>query len=261
MESVLVVRASARARSCSASPLLAALRGRLSRLARDVRREHPAPAAATVAVRPRVSSASFSHFGSLDHLYVVFESEDAIGDHGDLVDHYVEALRRAPEIESVDAQLFEPGKDWSYLLRPRAVPARRRRRGGGARPLRAAATRRRDRARARPPVDAVGADQGARAAGSARAPDDAARSHGTREGDSPRSTRPQEGYVSPDGHSRLVMVKPKGRPSTPTSARRSSPDWPPSRRRLGGRRRTTPTPAPSRSRPPARIASRSRPNS
>jgi hypothetical protein len=31
------------------------------------------------------------------------------------LDRYVEALRHAPEIESVDAQLFEPGKDWSYL--------------------------------------------------------------------------------------------------------------------------------------------------
>ena len=55
------------------------------------------------------------NFGSLDHLYVVFETAGAIGDHGELVDRYVEALRRAPEIESVDAQLFEPGKDWSYL--------------------------------------------------------------------------------------------------------------------------------------------------
>jgi predicted exporter len=54
-------------------------------------------------------------FGSLDHLYIVFESEDAIGGHRDLVDAYVGALRKAPEIESVDAQLFEPGKDWSYL--------------------------------------------------------------------------------------------------------------------------------------------------
>ena len=54
-------------------------------------------------------------FGSLDHLYVVFESADSIGDHADLVDAYVEALRQAPEIESVDAQLFDAGKDWSYL--------------------------------------------------------------------------------------------------------------------------------------------------
>ena len=54
-------------------------------------------------------------FGSLDHLYVMFESSDPIGQHGDLVDAFVEALRKAPEIESVDAALFEPGKDWSYL--------------------------------------------------------------------------------------------------------------------------------------------------
>ena len=55
------------------------------------------------------------NFGSLDHLYVVFDSKEAIGDHAALVDGYVDLLRRAPEIESVDAQLFEPGKDWSYL--------------------------------------------------------------------------------------------------------------------------------------------------
>src|SRR5437899_2521521 len=54
-------------------------------------------------------------FGSLDHLYIVFESADLIGDHRELVDGYVEGLRQAPEIESVDTQLFEPGKDWSYL--------------------------------------------------------------------------------------------------------------------------------------------------
>src|SRR5579863_8382137 len=45
-------------------------------------------------------------FGSLDHLYIVFESADAIGDHHDLVDAYVARLRLAPEIESIDAQLF-----------------------------------------------------------------------------------------------------------------------------------------------------------
>src|SRR5712691_4588058 len=54
-------------------------------------------------------------FGSLAHLYVVFESADAISEHSDLVDAYVEKLRRVPEVQSVDAQLFEPGKDWSYL--------------------------------------------------------------------------------------------------------------------------------------------------
>jgi len=54
-------------------------------------------------------------FGSLDHLYVVFDSDESIGEHEDLVDAYVEGLRNAPEIESVDSQLFESGKDWSYL--------------------------------------------------------------------------------------------------------------------------------------------------
>src|SRR5476649_1122939 len=53
-------------------------------------------------------------FGSLDHLYIVVESADAISEHSELVDAYVAQLRRAPEIES-DAQLFESGKDWSYL--------------------------------------------------------------------------------------------------------------------------------------------------
>jgi predicted RND superfamily exporter protein len=55
-------------------------------------------------------------FGSLDHLYLVFEAQDGIANHSDLVDAYVAGLRQAPEIESVDAELFEPGKDWSYLL-------------------------------------------------------------------------------------------------------------------------------------------------
>lgn len=54
-------------------------------------------------------------FGSLDHVYVVFESPDSIDDRADFVDAYVEALRGAPEIASVDAQIFEPGKDWTYL--------------------------------------------------------------------------------------------------------------------------------------------------
>src|SRR3989304_2637946 len=35
-------------------------------------------------------------FGSLDHLYVVFESPDGIADHEDFVDAYATALRQAP---------------------------------------------------------------------------------------------------------------------------------------------------------------------
>jgi predicted exporter len=55
-------------------------------------------------------------FGSLDHLYIVFESDGAIAEHTGLVDAYVEGLKHVPEVESVDAELFEPGKDWTYLL-------------------------------------------------------------------------------------------------------------------------------------------------
>ena len=54
-------------------------------------------------------------FGSLDHLYLEFDADDGIGEHSEFVDAYVETLRKAPEIESVDSQLFEPGKDWGYL--------------------------------------------------------------------------------------------------------------------------------------------------
>jgi predicted RND superfamily exporter protein len=54
-------------------------------------------------------------FGSLDHLYVEFDADEGIGGHADFVDDYTERLARAPEIESIDAQLFEPGKDWNYL--------------------------------------------------------------------------------------------------------------------------------------------------
>jgi predicted RND superfamily exporter protein len=54
-------------------------------------------------------------FGSLDYLYILFEADDGIADHGDLVDAYVDELRKLPEMASVDAQLFEPGKDWGYL--------------------------------------------------------------------------------------------------------------------------------------------------
>ncbi len=55
------------------------------------------------------------NFGSLDQLYILFESPGPIGEHADFVDAFVGELRRAPEVQSVDARLFEPGKDWSYL--------------------------------------------------------------------------------------------------------------------------------------------------
>ncbi len=59
-----------------------------------------------------------SVFGSFDRVYVVFETPEgeSIDDYAPLVDRYAELLRREPEIARVDTQLFDPGKDWSYLF-------------------------------------------------------------------------------------------------------------------------------------------------
>jgi predicted exporter len=59
-----------------------------------------------------------SAFGSFDRVYVVFEVQEgeSIDDHAPLVDKYAEILRREPEISRVDTQLFDPGKDWSYVF-------------------------------------------------------------------------------------------------------------------------------------------------
>ncbi len=57
-------------------------------------------------------------FGSFDRVYVVFEAPEgeSIDDYAPLVDRYAELLRRDPEIARVDTQLFDPGKDWSYVF-------------------------------------------------------------------------------------------------------------------------------------------------
>lgn len=73
---------------------------------------------------PRKSPAarSFSlylqQFGTVDRLYLLFEVPPGkdIADSEAFVDRYVERLRRAPEIASVDAELFDDLKDWSYLF-------------------------------------------------------------------------------------------------------------------------------------------------
>ncbi len=68
---------------------------------------------------PAVKSfdAYLKHFGTFDHIYVLFEVPDGhrISDAEDFVNRYVEQLRKAPEIESVDAELFDDVKDWNYL--------------------------------------------------------------------------------------------------------------------------------------------------
>ena len=150
-------------------------------------------------------------FGSLDHLYVVFESADAIGDHTDLVDAYVEALRHTPEIESVDAQLFEHGKDWSYLSDRELFLLGT---DGAAEAL----------SRLRPPrLDEELAH--ARELLSVPSPQVKAlvqqdplglltmlRDRMSREKGIVTFDPTQEGYVSQDGRSRLVVAKPRGAP-------------------------------------------------
>jgi predicted RND superfamily exporter protein len=66
----------------------------------------------------RSFDAYLEHFGTFDHVYVVFEVPPGsrISDGEDLVDRYVEELRKAPEIASVDAELFDDVKDWNYLF-------------------------------------------------------------------------------------------------------------------------------------------------
>jgi len=69
---------------------------------------------------PAVQSfdAYLRHFGTIDHVYVLFEVPPGaqISDGEAFVDEYVDRLRRAPEIASVDAELFDDVKDWSYLF-------------------------------------------------------------------------------------------------------------------------------------------------
>lgn len=56
-------------------------------------------------------------FGSLDHLYVVFEAPTGhtVDDYQEQIDGFVARLKALPEIERVDAGLFGEGRDWRYL--------------------------------------------------------------------------------------------------------------------------------------------------
>jgi predicted exporter len=150
-------------------------------------------------------------FGSLDHLYIMFESPDDISEHGDLVSAYAEGLRGAPEIDSVDAELFEPGKDWTYLAdrtlyllgADAAVDALTRFRPPGlhneivhARDLLSAPSAQVKALVQQDPLglfsilrDRIGQDKGFIALDPT-----------------------QPGYVSRDGRARLLIVKPKGAP-------------------------------------------------
>jgi len=58
-----------------------------------------------------------ARFGAADHLYIVFETVNdvLVEDASDVIEAYLERLRALPEIAKVDAGLFEPDKDWTYL--------------------------------------------------------------------------------------------------------------------------------------------------
>ena len=58
-----------------------------------------------------------ARFGSLDQLYVVFSAPDgqSIADYGDQIDTWVAALRAAPEITRVDAGVVDQTRDFSWL--------------------------------------------------------------------------------------------------------------------------------------------------
>jgi predicted RND superfamily exporter protein len=150
-------------------------------------------------------------FGSLDHLYIVFESADAIGDHSDLVDAYVEELRKAPEIASVDVQLFEPGKDWGYLYDREldllgstgAAEALTRLRPPGLD---------REIAHARELLSVPSSDVKALVQQDPVGLLGLLRDRMGRQNGFAAFDPTQAGYVSKDGHSRLVIVKPAGAP-------------------------------------------------
>ena len=150
-------------------------------------------------------------FGSLDHLYVVFESTDPIGGHAGLVQAYVEGLRKAAEVESVDSALFEEGKDWSYLYDRELVllgPA------GAAEALSRLRPPALDRelAHARDLLQTPSSDVKTLVQQDPLSLLTLLRNHFARQKGFVAFDPTQEGYVSPDGRSRLVIVKPRGAP-------------------------------------------------
>ena len=58
-----------------------------------------------------------STFGSLDQLYIVFTAPDGypIADYGDRVDAWIDQLRTAPEIARVDAGIADPSRNVGWL--------------------------------------------------------------------------------------------------------------------------------------------------
>ena len=57
-------------------------------------------------------------FGSIDRLYVVFEAppDRSIAEYDADIERYVDRLRALEIVESVDAGIDDPGRDWGYVL-------------------------------------------------------------------------------------------------------------------------------------------------
>jgi uncharacterized protein len=150
-------------------------------------------------------------FGSLDQLYVVFDADDGIANHAELVEAYVESLRAAPEIAAVDAQLFEPGKDWSYLGdRSLYLMDADEARGALARFRPPRLDRELEHARgllSLPSAQIKGLVQQDPLGLLSILRDRMSRQKGFGSFDPS-----QEGYVSGDGRSRMILVRPKGAP-------------------------------------------------
>lgn len=151
------------------------------------------------------------NFGSLDHLYVVFESPDPIGTHADAIDSYVEALRKAPEIESVDAALFEEGKDWTYLYDRELFLLGPAGAAEGLSRLRPPAIDR-ELAHARDLLQMPSSDIKTMVQQDPLGLLTLVRNQFARQKGFVAFDPTQTGYVSADGRSRLVIVKPRGAP-------------------------------------------------
>ncbi len=150
-------------------------------------------------------------FGSLDHLYVVFESADPIGGHADLVDAYVDRLKRAPEIESIDAALFDEGKDWSYLYDRELFLLGPEGAADALARLRPPALDR-ELAHARDLLQMPSSDVKAMVQQDPLGMLTLLRNRFAKQKGFVAFDPTQAGYVSPDGRSRLVIVKPRGAP-------------------------------------------------
>ena len=154
-----------------------------------------------------------ARFGSLDQLYVVFTAPDghAVNEYSDEIATWVDRLRSAPEIARVDAGVVDRARDFGWLADHQLLvlhdhlldEALRRLTPGG---MRAAAAARRELLTVPSPevADLVRQDPAGLfdlvrdALGGAQA--------GFNVGIS------ADGYVTPDGHSRLVIARPKRPP-------------------------------------------------